>query len=495
MKNIKFIFSSLLVVTMMLSCNDATDIIQVGELSEEASFQSIADLNSGLSGAYSFYGIDGGGNGSGDGIYLNAILTDNLKKGVNSNGQGFNDYQYVVDISAGSPSDFVWANRYSFINQINRVLRASGNLSFDGAEAVEQAHINGQLYALRALGHLDLFEYFTVDYQNPTGLSIINVNFVPEIDQQLQRNTVAETIEFIRNDLELATQNLDPNSSTNATNIFVSQDFVDFMTIKLDLITGSFDSSTIALAEQLIANRPLSSTIDYNLMFQDAAEGESIFTLARGQGDNAVGDLFYFNQVDPDDAYLEVSNDLFNVLSELPGDVRLGVNVAQSISTIVDVNDADNLIFINKYPGSVSGPQINDIKLARTSEVLLMKAEMEARTGNYMAAQNSIKQLRDIRTSSNTVLPDYGNNLNTALTDIKKERRRELCFEGRRLLDIKRFDRDLLTGVQRLSVDCTSFEATCTVPANDYRYTLAIPQRELFGNRNITQNPQYPTNN
>jgi|GEM_PF-1034991 len=493
MKNIKFIFSSLLILSVLYSCSDATEIVQVGELDEQTSFQSIADLNSGLSGAYSFYSPDAGGNGGGNSIFLNEMLTDNLKAGIANNGQGANTYQYVVDISAGSPSDNVWTNRYSTINQINRVLRASGNLTFSGDEAVEQAHINGQLYALRALAHLDLFQYYTVDYQDPQGLAIINVDFVPEIDEQLQRNTVAQTVAFIRNDLELATQNLDSNNPSTAQNIYINQDFVDFMSVKLDLITGDFDSNTMALANQLLANHPLSSTVEYTLMWLDAAEGESIFTLARGVGDLEVGELFYFNQVDPDDAFLEVSNDLYNVLSELPGDIRLNTTVEQSISVILGTNDPDNHIYLNKYPGS-AGPQINDIKVARSSEVLLMKAEMEARNGDYVSAQNSIKQLRDARTGSNTALPNYNNNLTTALTDIKKERRRELCFEGTRLLDIKRFDFDLNTGLQRETVDCQSFEAPCSIPANDYRYTLAIPQTELFGNNTISQNPQYPTN-
>jgi len=494
MKNIKFIFSALFVMSMIYSCQDATDIEQVGELSEEASFQTISDLNSGLSGAYSFYGIDTGGNGGGDAIFFNAVLTDNVKAGISNNGQGSTTYQYVVDISDGSPSDYVWSNRYSFINQINRVLRASGNLSFSGDKAVEQAHINGQLYALRALAHLDLFEYFTVNYQDPQDLAIINVDFVPEIDEQLERNTVAQTVAFIRNDLALATQNLDANSPTTAQNIFVNQDFVDFLKIKLDLITSDFDANTMTLANNLMTKYPLSSTLDYTLMWLDAAAGESIFTLARGQGDADVGDLFYFNQVVPSDAFIEVSNGLYNELTELPGDVRLSAFVEQSISDIVGTNDPDNRIFLNKYPGSGAGPQINDIKMARSSEVLLMIAEMQSRNGDYAGAQSSIKQLRDARTGSNTMMPDYNNNLNTALTDIKKERRRELCFEGRRLLDIKRFDADLNVGLQRNPVDCTSFEAPCNIPANDFRYTLAIPQRELFGNRTITQNPGYPTN-
>jgi len=491
MKKINLFIAIFMAVFFMVSCNDATDISQVGELDEGAAYQTLADLSSGVNGAYAFYGVDSGGNGSGDELYFNAILTDNVKAGVASNGQGATQYQYVVDITAGSPSFSVWTNRYSTINQINRVLRASTGINFESeAEEADGNHLLGQLYALRALAHLDLFEYYTVDYQDPQSLAVINMDRVPSIDEQLERNTVEETVSFIMNDLITAKDLLDENNADSNNNIYVNDDFVDFLRIKLELITGNYDSTTIDLADDLMAKYPLASTIDYRLLFLDAGDEEVIFKLARGTGDSEVGELFYFNLVDVDDAFIEVSNDLYNELAEVPGDIRFDINVDAS-SVFNGENDADNILLIGKYPGSAAGPQINDIKVARSSEVLLMKAELEARSNMLGQAAASIQEIRTARVGSVQPLPNYGN-LNEALTDILKERRKELCFEGHRLLDIKRIGGELNIGVTRSTVDCTSFEAPCVIPANDYRYTLAIPQEEFFGNGNITQNPSYP---
>ena len=87
MKNI-FRFGFLALFMATVSREDATDIIQEGELSEEAAYRTVDDLQSGLNGVYAQYGPDFGGNGLGDVILFNDLFTDNFKRGFQSNGQG-----------------------------------------------------------------------------------------------------------------------------------------------------------------------------------------------------------------------------------------------------------------------------------------------------------------------------------------------------------------------------------------------------------------------
>lgn len=491
MKTYKFfttIFSSM-VLLLAMSCSDATDIVQDGELNEAAAIKDVVDLQSALNSVYSSYGPDFGGNGSGDVIYFNAIFTDNLKSGVANNGQGSQAYGFLVDISGNSISEFLWPNRYLTIFRANIALNALNNLTIESTDLDEANHIKGQLLALRALAHFDLFQYFTSDYQNDAALSIINVDFIPTIADQFERNTVAETLAFIKADLNEAATLLDPNNSTSANPIFINNDFIDALKVNIALLEGDNSSTIMNLAESLLAKYPLANQTEYINIFSDDSNAEVIFKLSRVNGTNGIGDLFYFNQVDPDDAYLEASNELYNELSEVPNDIRFFTNI-DSQSNFIATNDPDNLLLIGKYPGSGDGLQINDIKVMRSAEILLIKAEMEARNNMLVEAATSIQDLRTARVGTPQPLPVY-TNLNDALVDILKERRKELCFEGQRFLDLKRLGGELNIGVDRLSVDCESFEAPCNLEANNFRFTLGIPQSELNGNRVITQNSGY----
>ena len=160
MKTYNFFTTILSLTTLLLglSCSDATDIIQDGELNESASFRNLGDVQSALNSTYSSYGPDFGGNGTGDAIYFNAIFTDNLKAGIASNGQGAQAYGHLVDISGNSISEFMWPNRYLTIFRSNIAIRALENLSIDVDELKEANHIKGQLLALRAIAHFDLFQ-------------------------------------------------------------------------------------------------------------------------------------------------------------------------------------------------------------------------------------------------------------------------------------------------------------------------------------------------
>ncbi len=492
MKRNKYLI--LLVLAVIFGCQDATDIVQPNELGLTNAFRNLDDVESAMFGVYSAYGPDFGSNGVGNSIYYNAVGSDNIKAGVASNGQGSSEYAYQVDITGSTASDNVWANRYATIFRANIALSALDIQTIDPAEETRANHIRGQLLGLRALSHFDLFQYYTPDYQDADGLAVINVDFIPVATGSFPRNTVAETIAFIRQDLNDAEALLDDADANASTRFFITKDVIKVLKVKLMLLEGDYaNPQLMTMIDELLADYPLATTLQYTLMYLDADTTEVIFRLSRVQGTNGIGALFYFNQVDPDDAYLEASNGLYNTLDELSNDVRLGASISQPLSNIVGVNDPDNLILINKYPGSGDGLQINDIKIMRASEIQLIKAEVQARNNMLTQAATTIQELRNVRTGSPIAAENY-TDTNDALLDIMEERRRELCFEGHRWLDIKRIGGDLNLGINRLDVDCESFDAPCLIPANDFRFTLGIPQAELQGNNAIQQNPGYPTN-
>lgn len=153
----------LLFLMLFTSCNDAYDIIQENEMPEEDAYVTIVHLRSGLNGVYAAYGPDFGG----DAIAFNDLFTDNMKKGSNNFGQGSEEYNFLIQPNSDLPTA-MWSNRYSTINRVNRVLRAYDRLypTFNEEEKRSADHIKGNLLAMRALCHFDLFQYFTVDYKN-----------------------------------------------------------------------------------------------------------------------------------------------------------------------------------------------------------------------------------------------------------------------------------------------------------------------------------------
>jgi hypothetical protein len=75
---------------------------------------------------------------------------------------------------------------------------------------------------------------------------------------------------------------------------------------------------------------------------------------------------------------------------------------------------------------------------------------------------------------------------------IMDERRYELCFEGHRYVDVKRLGGKANASITRDATD-DIITNDLTIPYNDYRFTLPIPQSELNANGVIRsqQNPGY----
>lgn len=474
----------LLLLAVVFSCNDATDIDQDGIIYEEDGFTNLRDLKTGLNGAYAAYGPDFGG----DAIYFNDVFTDNVKRGESNTGGGSEEYNFLLQPNSDAPS-IIWSNRYATINRINRSLDAYDRLypDFTEAEQVEADHVKANLLALRALCHFDLFQYYTSDYQDANGLSVIKMDFVPaDYKEVYPRNTVSEILTFINADLDasLALFNAD---ATEYNDVFYLRPIsVNFLKCKVALMSGNYPLAQ-TLAQDVISDSGLvlSPKTVYASMFTDTAEGESLFTLSRLSGNNAIVSNYFFNSSGgkPIDAILQVSRQLFDLYKST--DVRRSVVINPD-----GMNSAADLFYIGKYKGSADGPTVNDIKLFRLSEAKLILAETKARAGNLVGAANDVRDIRIVRVAATEPLPVYAD-LTAALTDILLERRKEFAFEGHRYLDIKRIGKEINVGISRLPNDAASFSAPLALPASDYRFTFPIPQNEIFANPTVAQNPGY----
>ncbi|MFZ9032304.1 MAG: RagB/SusD family nutrient uptake outer membrane protein [Robiginitalea sp.] len=496
MKNLKNLFLIFGVFAGLVACNDAIEIDQPGRLDADAAFQTVADLQAGLFGVYDQFDLS-------PDIAFQSIFTDELSIGFDNGGQGLADYGFVLNAGSTAPAVF-WTNGYDQLNAASRLIEASEIIEIEDGEQALFNQILGEAYALRAWGHFIMLSYFSTDYTDDNALSIINLDFVPTIDQQLLRNTNGETFALIDSDLDRANSLLS-NATDDVTRI--NKDFIIALRARIAAYRQDYTTAA-SLSQQLIDKYPLANQAEYEAMFLDTSDGEVIFKLERtnndtydGQGATGsptaggwAGARFAFVDATLSGSpYFEMGRSLFNLMD--PADVRYEVNVAPTSLIDPDYetnqNPATDILVIQKYPGSEGQPLMNDLKIFRASEMYLIRAEAAVAQGSLGLAAELIQDIHNARFGTTTDLPSYAS-ATEAYAAILTERRVELAFEGHRYLDLKRLGSRANQGVLKDAIDC-AFNGACTLSASDYRFTLPLPIVEFNANPGLReqQNPGY----
>ncbi len=495
MKNINKIFLFVLTTFFFIGCKNATDIDQVGRLGAEQAFQTVSDLQLGLLGAYDQFDTT-------PEIQFNAMFTDELSIGFDNGGQGLSDGSWGFVLNASSSASVaLWNNYYSALNAVNRVLEALATITPEPGEEAAYHEIHGQLLALRAFAHFQLVSYLSPDYTDDSSLGAIIVDFVPTIDQNLPRNTTGEVFAHITNDLDVAANLLSAGSDPAVIN----EDFVMALRARMAAYRGQYTMAN-TYATALLAKYPIANRLQYRAMYTDTDNTEVIFKFARTVGDNYdgqgstgsgfaggwAGANFAFVSATYDGSpYMEMGRAVFNMLST--SDIRYTVNIDPSSlidpDYLVNQDPATDVLVIRKYPGKDGQPLMNDLKVFRSSEMLLIKAEALADANDLAGAAALLDQLNDARFGSDQAELTFANQTE-AFGAILDARRIELVFEGHRYKDLKRLGSRGNKNVDRDVVDC-AINGACELSSSDYRFTMPVPIIELDANPNVQQNPNY----
>lgn len=498
MKNyrIKFLFAVSFLA--FIGCKDAIYIDQPGRLDAASAFKTEEDFQAGLYWLYE--NLD-----STPEIALSAVYTDEVAVGVSSGGQGLSQLNYVLTAGSTAASNF-WTRNYDVINFASRLIDASEViLNVDGVDTNKINDLLGQAHAIRAYAMAELLIYFSTDPSNDSGLGVIAIDYVPSLDAQLLRNTNAETFTIINNDI---TQALSLISSNTTDITLFTKDAVTALKARVAAYRQDY-ATALSAANSLIAKYDLATVAEYPDVFADESDAEVIFKLERTIGDGYdrqgsmgsvaaggwAGARFCFSGADSD-PYFEVSRSLFNVLDA--NDVRYNVVVHPNSTIDADyANSADfkntDILYVGKYLGSEGQRLMNDLKIFRASEMVLIVAEAQAANNNLSAAAQTLKTLRDARYGVATTAPTFATQ-QEAFGAILDERRVELAFEGHRYKDIKRLGVRGNRNAVKDPKDCEiAGAANCSLNADDYRFTLPIPLIEFDGNPGlrVQQNPGY----
>ena len=80
------------------------------------------------------------------------------------------------------------------------------------------------------------------------------------------------------------------------------------------------------------------------------------------------------------------------------------------------------------------------------------------------------------------------------ITDVRDERRMELCFEGHRWFDLRRWDRPSITHTFTPDIENPDIVETYILEENDPAYTLPIPE-EVYERDTDIENISRPARN
>lgn len=535
---------------LLFSCNDATDIIQKGEVNDAKIFTNVANMQLFLNETYDRFNPE-------NELLLSSQLSDEVAMG---GALTVNDTQRFFVVSTNAPAEAIWANNYILINYCNRVIRGATFFTPSAAELPQYNSILAQARALRAFAHFQLMVYFSTDLSDDNALGVMLVDKVPTVLEDIPRSTNGDLFDFIEDDLAFAETNLGtplagttPVTAANSYK-YVNQNFINAFRARMYLYRKDYVQA-LTYADLVINARPLSTctftlpanypatssvlppvgaaagsttinnqptaaqtvqralwTIDqwnsagaptYRKMWVDTEQGEVLFALDRPNNKTNFGSRYNTNGSYLSGAVLyDMGRNLFNLYTQPLGggaeDFRRWSFVDRSSTISTNPTTATRIteqIVIDKYPGKTGAHTANDVKLFRASEIYFIKAECLVRNGDLSGAANLIQQVRQARNyiiGATVPTPTYAN-ATAAFADILLERRKELCFEGHRYIDLKRLGADAgVTGTDRDATDGANSNAISplNILLGDYRFTLPIPQDEINVNP-LPQNPGY----
>ena len=386
-------------------------------------------------------------------------------------------------------TDPLWNDAYSNIYVYNSVANNIMNV----VDVPEEQKYATRAEALvgRAFEYLNLVNIFANHYDSKTASTDYGVPIVLKEDvgnNSYVRNTVAEVYDLIIKDLEEAVNYL----PEVVTNVYHPSKGIGYAFLsRVYLYMGNYEKAlenankALEISNELIDYKKYTVTSgtfgriiledDPNESFpQDVQSVENIF-------------LRQFNSTSYLFTEVAASKDLLETykskLAEDGEDMRLSlffVTDSASYSMSGTVSD--------KFEGYTTyAPYITLNVGFSTPEIYLIAAECEARANNFSRCIDLLNKLRDTRIKNNVHYTEADTpSKEAALRLVIDERRREFAFCGpTRLFDLKRLNREEWF---KKDITHTADGNTWTLPANDLRYIMPVPQTILDFNPDM---PQY----
>lgn len=370
-----------------------------------------------------------------------------------------NNFKDIERWVANNPSgtEFGWSYYYQNIYYANAIINKKNEIT-EGSEA-DINQLVGEAYFMRGYMHFLLVNLYGQPYtkKGAPDSKAIPLKLSLDLEEMPTRNTVEEVYTSILSDIENARQLINHKEWETGYNYRFSSLAVDAFESRVRLYRGEWQAAYNAAQHVLEQKNTLE---DYN--------NSTDFQMPNT-----------YTSVESITAYENVYS-------------RNGINASLATPTFVNMFKEEDLR-VGKYFGDVDEDNNGNYKIIktnetsqyrctfRTAELYLNAAEAIAQLGQLPEARNYLLKLMEKRYTSAgyTQKKDKVNAMSQAelITEILKERARELAFEGHRWFDLRRTTRPEL----RKTID----GQTLILSQDDERYTLRIPQSAIAANPDL----------
>ncbi len=386
-------------------------------------------------------------------------------------------------------SDNIWENAYGNIFTYNAVI--NNVLTSEGGTDFERRKLYGEALVGRAFEYLNLVNLYANHYDPATAGSDYCVPLVlsEEITgERYPRASVATVYSQIESDLRDAVDNY--LAETTATTFDPNRSVGYAFLSRMYLYMGNYKEALSNANSSLELNDKLLDYKDYK-----AINGQWGRLVAADDS----GEEFPDEHKNLENVYTRVLNGTSNLFKSVAASEDLLETFARNLPA--DGEDMRMSLFFskdqfdpytrpgnepNRFPGyTIFAPYIEMNIGFSTPEVLLIAAECEARVGDKDKALAHLDKLRDMRIKNNVHFPTTYSK-DEVLKMVIDERRKEFAFVGlTRLIDLKRLNRE--SWFAKTITHSAGSEGTWTLPANDLRYIMPVPENVLSFN----DMPQY----
>lgn len=441
------------------SCIKELDIDPVQSIDATLALETAEDLESALVGAYGILH-----SGALYGTNLN-LVSELLGSEDYCQWRGtFQSYRQIMNKNMtidNAEASRTWIAAYRAINVANSVLANLNKVD----DATQRTRLEAEAKFLRGILHFELVRLYAQPWDanganNGPGVPLALTAVSDEAGASVKgaRNTIAEVYAKVVEDLRDAELGLPAGRS--GTSRFRATTYTAKAFLSRVYLQQSRYEDALGKANEVIESNRYSLNAAIAATFSNKFTNETIFELYNNDQNNAG-----------------TANDgLTTFYASLPGIGRSDVRILTPFFSLYETTDErySQLIYVGtgRRPGSRQTGKWTafgqNIPVIRLSEMFLTRAECNLRLGTEVGST----PLGDVNVVRRRARATELNDL--TLDDILLERNLELCFEGSRIHDLKRLQRN-----------------TGSYPYNDPKLVFPIPEREIRANGNLEQNDGY----
>lgn len=463
------------------SCSDYLDFTETDLIAGDVALKTVANVESALMGAY-------GGVDNFMLVLLNSVFSDEVKTaGEFYNASTTHEWKYGPADVGLRDSYTACDPQYRVIDRANRVLaRVDLADSTRVGDNVLRKRLRAEALFLRAQAHFEMYRFYGGAGYDPTGLAMPYMEASSMVPAG--RIPVAEFFQKLNADISNAKPYLPTSlADINRANLVSANG----LHARIALYSENWAEAE-AYATAFINALPLATIANFSGIWTDANTQELAYRIVKTTNQTRLGTLYRNNSgsaTNPGNIIWTVTDKLYN--SYAGTDVRKNAYFVTDPTLVALARPVVRPgVIINKYNPYANGGfgQANEnlvnSKMMRTGEMYLIRAEARAEQNNLVGAENDLNALRTNRITG--YVPVTLASKTVAIDEIFTERFKELAFEGHRFWDLKRKG----MAVDRIASEAPSPDAT-TLPANDFRFALPIPDPEMKANKAMKQNPGY----